>query len=225
MANMEELQQLDWRSDRLFTGSTVGYPVELFIELIEQEANQLCHDEAKLCNDAWHLISSDKSFPGGVWKDCMKAKWKKLTWAEFKAELVIAFGHKGAYSLEQMFGLVQSLTKGETELYSTFLLRAEWVLNTISDYLKDKTMAHILFLLGISEMDQLFVLDKVKNCAKKSDDMTAIVALLDNYEDFSHQVKQEPLDIEDGVDGNDEVTEEQVRYRRASRNAVERLAR
>ena len=60
--------QQSWKNDRIFTGLSSGYPVELFLELIETEAQQCSHDESKMLKDAWCLLSSDNSSPVGVWK-------------------------------------------------------------------------------------------------------------------------------------------------------------
>ena len=60
--------QQSWKNDRIFTGLSSGYPVELFLELIETEAQQWSHDESKMLKDAWCLLSSDNSSPVGLWK-------------------------------------------------------------------------------------------------------------------------------------------------------------
>ena len=142
-----------WKNDRIFTGLSTGYPVELFVELIELEANHWNHDQTKMCKDAWCLISSDSLCPAGMWKAGTASKYdltvSEMTWADIKADLLAEFGQSEPYTLDQKLDLLQSLSKGETELYITFLFRVQWVLKCLGSYCSDKLLIKLLFLLGI----------------------------------------------------------------------------
>jgi len=191
-----EMSDQSWKNDRIFTGLSSGYPVELFLELIETEAQQWSHDESKMLKDAWCLLSSDNSSPVGLWKTAMNNRYPSLNWAELKSELIEAFGTKGSLGLDQQLELMLSLNKGESELFVTFLFRIQWVLKSVgTGYTNDNTLTMLHFLMGISESDQHFAVDKFKNSTwKKPEDVTSIVALLDDPSCVVPQVKTEPLD-------------------------------
>jgi len=215
-----------WKNDRLFTGLASGYPVELFIELIEREAGLLNHSEAKMCNDAWCLISGDET-PAGVWKNSMTKKFETMKWDDLKSELTDAFSHKEEYGLDKRLELAQSLVKGESEQFITFLFRVEWVLKTIGNYSGDALLTKLFFLLGIPETDQLFVLEKLSNCIDKSEDIAAIVSLLDDSANLVPQLKQEPIDeyndfdLGQQSDGYEpQSTNGQTKKRRAKKRAL-----
>ena len=54
---MGEVRSMDpWKNDRIFTGLAVGYPVELFIDLIEREANEADNKDSQMCDSAWNQI-------------------------------------------------------------------------------------------------------------------------------------------------------------------------
>ena len=181
-----------WREDRIFTGLSSGYPVELFIELIEREAHHWNHNEAKMCNDALRLIASDNT-PAGLWKKSMDTRLTSISWDDLKTELMEAFSNREAYSLDQSLQQVLSLTKADAELFTTFLFRVEWVLEAVLGLTGNQLLTKIFFLLGISQVNQVFVLDKLKNGMEmKEDCLEEVVSLLDDSRTLVP--KQEPMD-------------------------------
>ena len=69
-----------WKDDRVFTGDNPCYPIELFIALMEGEALLLQHDQAKVANNAWCLLSPAQSDSpcAEQWRDRFQQKYKKV---------------------------------------------------------------------------------------------------------------------------------------------------
>jgi len=182
-----------WKEDRIFTGQADGYPAELFIDLIEKEATYWNYSESEMCSYALSLISSDNT-AAGLWKSENETKLPSLSWAELKTELLDTFKFKDPYSLENSLELVLSLTKADSELFSTFLFRVEWVLESVLGQEGNQLLTKIFFLLGISEADKVLVLEKLNNFVEKTENLTAIASLLDDSKNLVLNLKQEPGD-------------------------------
>ena len=128
VVNQESLHSISWIENRIFTGNDPCYPIELFIALIEGEAELFHHDQARIGNNAWCLIASPvsddsgASSPAGLWKAKFKQKYAKdILWESLKADLLDAFGRQSPYSIADNVLFLKSLFKGQAESHQTFL--------------------------------------------------------------------------------------------------------
>ena len=164
----EELR--NWKNDRIFTGCNPCYPVELFIALIEGEAEFLHHDESRKSSNAWCLINPPSDFdktPAGLWKSKMSKKYENqsspIKWADLKTDLLDAFGRHNPYSVTDKLAFIQSLTKGEVESFRTFLLRIQWVLKIVNEDRDLDTWTKLFFILGLNKEHQDVMVDKLED--------------------------------------------------------------
>ena len=143
-----------WKDNKIFTGSITSYPVELFISAIESEARTLNDSQEQMCQNAWNRISEGKSSPSGVWKAKMQEKYNdksSFLWNDMKKDLLEAFGRTDfAYTFEEKFEFLLSLTRGERESLTAYLSRVEWVMNSPLAYTAgDTSWMKMMFLLGL----------------------------------------------------------------------------
>ena len=129
--------------------------MELFIALIEGEASLFNHDEARISNNAWCLIDPvTETSPASVWKNKFKERFgDSFAWADLKADLMQSFGRQSAYTLSDNVMFLQSLSKGQVESHKTFLLRVQWVMNTLGDNCTMDKWAKLLYLTGLCSRD------------------------------------------------------------------------
>ena len=153
----------NWRENRIFTGTDPCYPIELFIALIEGEAELFLHNQARIASNAWHLISGpgNASSPAGLWKEKFKHKYAQdIMWECLRGDLLDAFGRQSPYSVAENVMFLKSLFKGQAESHQTFLLRVRWVLKTLGDECAVDKWTKLLFLMGIEESHLEFPDDK-----------------------------------------------------------------
>ena len=94
-------------------------------------------------------------------------------WNDLKKDLLEEFGRTDfAYTFEEKFDFLLSLTRGEREGLTAYLSRVEWVMsNPLAYNAGDTAWIKMLFLLGLQEEDQLFFLDQIcsNECKKLND--------------------------------------------------------
>jgi len=168
------------------------FPVELFLALVETESASL---STNVCEEAWHRIDPGMDTPAGVWRAAMASKYEamfrndlpvrqKPSWDEMRADLLHAFGCEEKLSLESKLGYLRSLTKDPSEAHSTFLVRVQWVLDSVlgsAARTGEGVWTLFLFLLGLPEADQRKALDALKGLNNvQTEDIRTLIQILDD---------------------------------------------
>ena len=101
-----------------------------------------------------------------------------------RADLLHAFGCEEKHSLESKLGYLRSLTKDPSEAHSTFLVRVQWVLDSVlgaSARTGEGVWTLFLFLLGLPEADQRKALDALKGLNNvQTEDIRTLIQILDD---------------------------------------------
>ena len=157
---------------KLFTGLDLAHPVELFITLVEREAEVMEHDQAWILDEALRRIDRGTT-PAGIWATSGNKNWE--SWEDLKSDLKEGFGSlHGAeqspanYTTEERLEFLQSLVKPEYELFTTFLFRVQWVLvNVVGQEVTgdNDRWAELMFLMGLKDVDQKFMVGVMKEQA------------------------------------------------------------
>ena len=110
--------------------------------------------------------------------------FQKPSWDEMRADLLHAFGCEEKHSLESKLGYLRSLTKDPSEAHSTFLVRVQWVLDSVlgaAARTGEGVWTLFLFLLGLPEADQRKALDALKGLNNvQTEDIRTLIQILDD---------------------------------------------
>ena len=100
-----------------FTGLDKTFPVELFIDLVENQTKDL----SQICSVAMSQLSSNPTTPAGLWKasniECYgdQPGTDFRFWNSMKESLLSTFGSREPYSVQSQLDFVQSLLKKDSE--------------------------------------------------------------------------------------------------------------
>ena len=90
----------------------------------------------------------------GIWKAKNEEKYSDPStyhWNDLKQDLLAGFGRTDfAYTFEEKFDFLLSLTRGEREGLTAYLSRVEWVMsNPLAYSAGDTSWMKMMFLLGL----------------------------------------------------------------------------
>ena len=118
-----------------FTGLDRTFPIELFIDLIENQTKDL----SQICSVAMSQLSSNPTTPAGLWKasngefNDNQGNFQKdfNFWNNMKESLLGTFASREPYSVHHHLEFVQSLVKNDSENFLTYHNRVEWVIENV----------------------------------------------------------------------------------------------
>ena len=101
-----------------------------------------------------------------------------------RADLLHAFGCEEKHSLESKLGFLRSLTKDPSEAHSTFLVRVQWVLDSVlgsASRTGEGVWTLFLFLLGLPETEQRIAVETLKGLDNvQTEDIRTLIQILDD---------------------------------------------
>lgn len=181
-----------WKSNLVYTGDNLVYPVEMFIALMENKIKR-SPDTIDATKEVLSYIptisttsvqNNDEScISTAIWKHKHSNRLSKLHWNNLKKELLSEFGQHKRYNMKEKLKFLYSSKMGYKEETENYLIR----INMIVSYIEHGKIYHIppnnvwvqlLYMVGMSNQHSLF-LSNDSNDQYHND--RSEIKFLDNY--------------------------------------------
>ena len=220
-----------WKSNLVYTGDNLVYPVEMFIALMENklkrspdtiDATKEVLSYIPTINTTSNQNNHETCTTAMIWKHKHSYRLSKLQWTSLKQELLSEFGQHKRYSMKEKLKFLYSSKIGYQEDTENYLIR----INMIVSYIEHGKISHVppnsvwvqlLYMVGLSSQHSLFssndsydqyhndpvAITFLDNCFL--DDFQDDETIKENIENTSHQ-NENKREILQQVNSNDEMS-------------------